>query len=77
MAYTVASYRRAVHRACDRAGVDRWSPHRLRHNAATNIASKYGWEAARVVLGHSSVRTTAIYVERDYALAERVMHEVG
>ena len=77
MAYTVASYRRAVHRACARAGVDRWSPHRLRHNAATSIASKYGWEAARVVLGHSSVQTTAIYVERDYVLAERVMHEVG
>ncbi|MEN0111547.1 MAG: tyrosine-type recombinase/integrase, partial [Planctomycetota bacterium] len=35
--YTTDGYRRAIHRACDRAGVDRWSPNRLRHAAATEV----------------------------------------
>lgn len=33
--YNTTSYRRAIQRACDRAGIPRWHPHQLRHNAAT------------------------------------------
>ena len=32
--YTSASFRKAVQRACDEAGVPKWSPHQLRHAAA-------------------------------------------
>jgi integrase len=35
--YGKESYRTAIHRACDKAGVPRWRPNQLRHNAATNI----------------------------------------
>ncbi len=35
--YGVDSYRRAVERACQQADVPKWTPHRLRHSAATRI----------------------------------------
>ncbi|MFV2070498.1 MAG: tyrosine-type recombinase/integrase [Pirellulales bacterium] len=75
--YTNDSYRRAIHRACGRAGIDRWSPNRLRHSAATEIREKYGLEAAQTVLGHASADITQVYAERDLALAAKVMEEVG
>lgn len=76
--YTKDSYRRAVVRACQKAGVEPWSPNRLRHSRATLIREKYGIEAAQVVLGHSDAKLTAeVYAERDFDLAERVMKEIG
>jgi integrase len=33
--YSVASYRKAIARACRKAGTEPWSPHQLRHGAAT------------------------------------------
>ncbi|MCA9171306.1 MAG: site-specific integrase [Planctomycetales bacterium] len=51
--YDTNGYRRAIHRACDRAKIPRWSPNRLRHAAATEIRHKFGLEASQVVLGHS------------------------
>ena len=75
--YTTASYRRAIHRACDKAGVRRWSPNRLRHATATEIRKKHGLEAAQVVLGHTKANTTEVYAERDMELAARVAKEVG
>lgn len=75
--FTSDSYRRAIHRACDRAGIERWSPNRLRHAAATKIRSEFGLEAARVILGHSSAVTTEIYAERDLAAASEVIAKLG
>jgi integrase len=91
--YTSNSYRRAIHRGCDRAfpapeGLDaealktwqtdhRWSPNRLRHAAATEIRSRYGLEAAQVALGHAQADVTQVYAERDAELARNVMREIG
>jgi integrase len=75
--YTRDSYRRAIHRACDLAGIERWSPNRLRHAAATEIRQKCGLEAAQVALGHSNAQITQVYAERDLSLARRVAAEVG
>ena len=75
--YTRDSYRRAVQRACDKAGVERWSPNQLRHSAATEIRSRYGLEAAQVVLGHAKADVTQVYAERDLQLARNVVREVG
>jgi len=56
----------------------RWHPHQLRHNAATELRRRYGLEAARVILGHSSAAITdAVYAERDAQLALRVAAEAG
>jgi len=75
--YDVNSYRRAIHRACDKAGVDRWSPNRLRHSAATEIRKRFGLEAAQVTLGHASADITQVYAERDNTLAIEVAAKIG
>lgn len=75
--YTNDSYRRAVHRACDKAEIGRWSPNQLRHTTATEIRKRFGLEAAQVTLGHSNADVTQIYAERDLAKAVEVMREVG
>lgn len=55
----------------------RWSPNRLRHNAATYLRKQFGIEAARVVLGHKSAEVTEIYAERDLSHAADIMKRVG
>ena len=75
--YTKDSYGRAVRRAAKKAGVELWSPNRLRHTAATEIRKEFGLEAAQVVLGHSSADITQVYAERDHQLAEGVARVCG
>ena len=73
----MAAYRRAIHRACDQAGIPRWSPHRLRHSRATEIRKLYGLEAAQVVLGHAAVGVTQVYAEADREAARKIMAAIG
>ena len=77
VAYTTGSYRRAIHRACEKIGIPKWSPNRIRHTAATEIRRKYGLEAAQTVLGHSNAAVTEIYAERDLALASAIAEQLG
>jgi integrase len=56
--YNRRSYRVAIVRACQRAGVPAWSPLQLRHTAATRIRAQYGLEAAKTILGHTRVETS-------------------
>jgi len=55
----------------------RWSPNQLRHSRATEVRKLYGAEASRVILGHSNLKTTEIYAERDMQLAAQVARETG
>lgn len=75
--YTRDSYRRAIHRACDLAGVERWSPNRLRHTVGTQIRKQFGLEAAQTVLGHLRADVTQVYAERDHELARKIMRKIG
>lgn len=75
--YTVDSYRRAIGRACKRAGVPAWAPGRLRHNAATRLVQEFGWNVGRIILGHSSVQTTAVYAVEDLGKAVEAMRQAG
>ncbi|GMW00522.1 MAG: hypothetical protein AMXMBFR84_16590 [Candidatus Hydrogenedentota bacterium] len=75
--YTVDSYRRALSHACRRAKVKAFSPHQLRHLAATEIRAKYGLEAAQVMLGHAGMAITQLYAEQDFNLARRVAQAMG
>jgi integrase len=75
--YTAESYPKAVARACERAGVPHWHPHRLRHNAATRLRREFGLEVARVILGHSSPATTESYAEIDRRAAVDAMERAG
>ena len=76
--YNAASYRCAIGRACERAGVQSWHPHQLRHTAATIIRRDFGLETARIILGHSSAMVTdAVYAQRDMERVVHVMRKIG
>ena len=75
--YTTPSYRRAIHRACRKANVAEWSPHRLRHTAATFVRREFGIEAAQIMLGHASVTATQVYAEANTLRAIEVAMKVG
>jgi integrase len=75
--YSVESYRRAIAYGCQRAGVPKWHPHQLRHNAATRLRKEFGLDVARVVLGHSSAAVTEIYAEIDGTKAAEAMERAG
>jgi len=75
--YTVDSYRRAISRGCAAAGVPAWSPHRLRHSAATNIRKDFGLEAAQLMLGHARADVTQIYAETNRSHAFAVASAIG
>lgn len=70
-------YREAIVRAQVRAKVPHWTPNQLRHFAGTKFEAEFGIEAARALLGHSSVATTDIYVHRDRSVAESAMERIG
>jgi integrase len=54
-----------------------WHPHQLRHTAATRIRKKFGLDAVRAVLGHTTVVQSAEYAELDAALAVATVAAVG
>jgi integrase len=76
--YDVNTYRKAIHRACDRAGVLRWSPHRLRHACGTRIVHEEGLEAGEAALGHADDRVTRRYsITAKSALAVEIARRHG
>src|SRR5262249_5478871 len=62
--YDKDSYRWAIRKACQKAGVPVWHPNQLRHTAATEIRAKFGLDAAQAVLGHAKADVTQVYAER-------------
>ena len=75
--YNRTSYGHAIARACDRAGVPRWAPNRLRHAHATKVRREFGLEAAGAALGHAKMSATEVYAERDATLAATVAAKIG
>jgi len=55
----------------------RFSPHQLRHTAATNIRRDFGLDAAQVVLGHAGADITQVYAALDEAKAVEVVKRIG
>ena len=74
---SVTAYRFRIHLACDKAGIDRWSPNQLRHSGATRIRQQASLDAAQVILGHSNISMTETYAERNLDAAVRIAAEVG
>lgn len=75
--YDASALGHAIKRACERAGVDRWHTHQLRHTAATELRRSADLETARVVLGHRSPGITAVYAEADRTAAAAAMEQLG
>src|SRR5205807_33117 len=75
--YTVGTYRQAIHRGCDEAGVTRWNPHQLRHTRADEVERTFGTDATKASLGHSSINATKTYLSRDMDKAREVARKIG
>jgi integrase len=75
--YTTESYRQAIQRAAKRAGVEKWTPHQLRHAAATYIRKEFGLDASQAVLGHKGAKVSEVYAEVDQAKAVEVALRIG
>ncbi|MDG2148552.1 MAG: site-specific integrase [Planctomycetota bacterium] len=76
-AYTPASVRRAIARACEKAGIESWHPHQLRHNAATRLREMAGLDVAQTVLGHRRADVTQVYAETSLEKARNVVRKYG
>jgi len=70
--YTADAYRRAIERACKRAGVSHWFPYGLRHTGITNVGLEHGIEAAQHVAGHRDLKTTRNYFHGENIVAKSV-----
>ena len=69
--YETASYRRAIARACQRAGVPLWSPNGLRKLAGQTVCDALGIDKARALLGHAdSTITKRHYAKHDLEQAK-------
>jgi integrase len=75
--YSTLSYGKAIKRACIKAGVEPFAPHRLRHSFATAVRRQFGLEHAQVALGHACASVSEIYAQRDAAKAAAVAVQIG
>ena len=55
----------------------RWHPNQLRHSYATKARKGFGLEHAGAALGHSEMKVTEVYAERDAGLALEVAAKMG
>ncbi len=62
---------------CKARAIPAWHPYQLRHNAATRLVEQFGWDVARIVLGHRQVSTTRIYALDDVKKAAEAMAKCG
>ncbi|MGC9455862.1 MAG: tyrosine-type recombinase/integrase, partial [Phycisphaerae bacterium] len=61
----------------DRRRLPHWTPHRLRHTAATRIRRDFGLDAARAVLGQRTLAIADRYAEIDQPIAEKAASKLG
>lgn len=61
--YTSDSYARAIERTLKRHGLPHWSPGQLRHNFVARVTAHSDILTASAALGHTSIKTTAIYLQ--------------
>jgi integrase len=73
----VSSISHEVAKACLKAGVPKWTPHQLRHRAATIVLNRFGIAAARSLLGHASLAMTSRYAKPDLSEAQKAVEEIG
>lgn len=74
---TRSAYCRSITRACERAGIDRWVPHQLRHTNADVVREEFGLEHTQAVLGHAKANMTEHYAKASKAKAAEVARRIG
>jgi integrase len=55
----------------------RWTPNQLRHARATELEREFDYDTSRSTLGHTSLDTTAVYVQRDLTRAMDAARKSG
>ena len=63
---------RAVARACEKHGIARWTPNRLRHSRLEEVRDSFGLDHAQAVGGHKHARVTEIYATVNRRKAKEV-----
>ena len=71
------AYCRAITRACEKAGIERWVPHQLRHTAADAVRQQFGLEHTQSVLGHSKANMSEHYAKAGSIKAAEVALKIG
>lgn len=74
---SVSSYGKMVEAVCERAGLEHWTPHQLRHSRLSEVRRQAGLDASQVIGGHATITVTQNYAERQDALGRRVAKETG
>ena len=76
--YEDAALNRCIRRACEKAGIPRWTPLQLRHAAGTEARSAGGGlDAAQVRLGHKNANITQVYAEVSREKAAELALKLG
>ena len=69
---------RCIRRACEKAGIQRWTPLQLRHAAGTEARiAGGGLDAAQVRLGHKHANITEVYAEVSREKAAELALKLG
>lgn len=63
--WSSSGYQHAILKACRKIGVPEWTPLQLRHNFLSTLDEAAGIQIASHAVGHSSLSTTEIYVEKN------------
>lgn len=74
---TYFTYYHLIEEACAAAGVPKWSPGRLRHNFLSRWSRRFGIEMAGQAVMHTSLATTALYVQRILNDTAKIAKEIG
>lgn len=73
---TRLGYSRAVLRACDKAGIERWCPHQMRNTNSEIVRQEFDLEHVGATLGHAQLDMSAHYAGiargKAIAVAERI-----
>lgn len=75
--YSRHSLAHAIHRACDRAGIEHFTPGQLRHSRATALVEQFGLDVAQAVLGHARPTTTSHYAKQAITHAIEATRQAG
>jgi integrase len=76
--YEDAALNRCIRRACEKAGIPRWTPLQLRHAAGTEARQAGGGlDAAQVRLGHKNANITQVYAEVSREKAAELALKLG
>ncbi len=74
---TRTGFCRAITRDCDKAGIERWVPHQMRHTNANNVREEFGLEHTQAVLGHAHADMTQHYAKVSSKKAAEVARKIG